>query len=69
MIVNTMKTIEQTHGRINPRYDLCKQNILDIANSTLNQYEMIMDSFVFGYAQGVKAAKAEMKKAKEAVAV
>lgn len=69
MIVNTMKTIEQTHGKINARYDMCNANILDIANSTSNKYEMIMDSFVFGYAQGMKAAKAELKKLKEAAAV
>lgn len=69
MITNTIKVIEQTHGRINPRYDLCQENILDIANHKSNKYEAIMDSFVFGYAQGVKAAKAEMKKTKEAVAV
>ena len=69
MITNTMKVIEETHGRINPRYDMCHQNILDIANHKSNKYEAIVDSFVFGYAQGMKAAKAEMKKLKEAVAV
>lgn len=69
MITNTMKTIEKTRGKINLRYDMCNANILDIANSTSNKYEMIMSNFVFGYAQGMKAAKAEMKKLKEATAV
>lgn len=62
MIINTMKLIEETRGKINLRYEMYQKNILDISRNNLHPSEMIIDGFIFGYAQGFKACKAEMKK-------
>lgn len=62
MIINTMKTIRETIGKMDVRYEMYQNNIEDILNSTSDQCRMIINGFVFGYAQGMKAAKAEMKK-------
>lgn len=62
MIINTMKTIEETMRMINLRYDMTSKNITDIVNNASNRFEEITYSFIFGYAQGMKAQKAAMKK-------
>lgn len=56
-----MKLIETSAGVINIRYDLCAENITDIKNASRDMYDLICNRFRFGYMQGLKAAKAEMK--------
>lgn len=64
-VINTMKTIEQWRKNegFNTHYDLYIRNIEDIYKNNTNVVEMIIDAFVFGYAQGSKAErKAQSKK-------
>lgn len=49
-------------GKINPRYDMQIKEIDEICKNSENPIDMIYDGFRFGYLQGMKAAKAEMKK-------
>lgn len=58
---NTLQLIERSAGSINARYDLCAENITDIHKASNDAYDMICNGFRFGYMQGMKAAKAEMK--------
>lgn len=60
--INVEKTIKSVRGKINPRYDIEYGAVLEIANRNDNLFWTIADSFAFGYAQGMKAAKAEMRK-------
>lgn len=68
MQLNVLKTIKQWKctNRINPRYDLRLDDIRIIRENSENLLDMIFNSFVFGYAQGYKAAQAEMKREKVA---
>lgn len=56
-----MKLVESSVGAINIRYDLCAENITDIKDASHDIYDLICNGFRFGYMQGLKAAKAEMK--------
>ena len=62
MQLNVMKTISDTRGKINPRYDATAQDLELIADKSRNLYELICNGFRFGYAQGYKARTAEFKK-------
>lgn len=59
---NTMKLINDSVGKISNNYDIAAQNIQDIADASNNKWDLITNSFRFGYIQGMKAAKAEMKR-------
>lgn len=61
-VKNTMKLIEESIGRINARYDMRVRDVLDIKENSNDPFELICNSFRFGYTQGAKAAKAEMRK-------
>lgn len=67
-IVNTKALIQKSASHINLRYDMCTQNMDDIYSMSQNSYEMICNSFRFGYMQGAKAARAEIKKGRAAYA-
>ena len=60
---NTMQLINGSVGKIDVRYDLYAENITDIYDASRNDFDLICNGFRFGYLQGMKAAKAEMKKA------
>lgn len=60
--INVEKTIKSVRGKVNPRYDIEYDAVLEIANKSDGLFWAIADSFAFGYAQGMKAAKAEMRK-------
>ena len=60
-IVNTFSLIEQAKSNINSRYDIWTRNVEDIANTSTNTYELIVNGFRFGYMQGMKAAQAERR--------
>ena len=49
-------------GAINPCYDMTCENIREIYDTYGGSFDVICCSFRFGYLQGTKAAKAEMKK-------
>lgn len=67
-IVNTKALIQKSASQIDLRYDMCTQNMEDIYSMSQNSYEMICNSFRFGYMQGTKAAKAEARKGRVAYA-
>lgn len=58
---NTMKLVRASVGKVNDRYDMCVENVMDIQSASRDSVELICNSFRFGYMQGMKAAKAEMK--------
>lgn len=60
--VDTWKLIEKTTGAINPQYDAQFNNFTDILNNSKGMVDMIYNGFVLGYAQGMKAAKAERRR-------
>ena len=62
-VTNTRVTIEKAMDAINDRYDLRVSDANDIREMSSGSFDMICNSFIFGYAQGFKAAKAEMKAA------
>lgn len=53
---------ESMIGKIDPRYALKSIEIAEIQNGSENWFYAICHSFNYGYMQGVKAAKAEMKR-------
>lgn len=62
MVKNTMKLVQSAEGHIDVRYGMYTQNITDIKEGSENIFDMIVNGFRFGYMQGMKAARAEMKK-------
>lgn len=62
-VKKTMQLIEESIGKINNDYDMCIENIEDIGKASQNAYDLICNGFRFGYMQGMKAARAERKKA------
>lgn len=68
--LDVIKLIEKARDLINTRYDMEVRDIKAIlANRHSEPIGVAIDSFAFGYIQGVKAAKAEMKKQTKAVAI
>lgn len=59
---NTMKLIEKAAQFVNDRYSLCLNNVGDIKKASTSEIDLITNGFYFGYMQGMKAAKAEMRK-------
>lgn len=62
-IKNTMGTIREMRGKINARYDVYSANFDDILENSNHPVDLIRNGFTLGYVQGMKAAKAEMRKA------
>lgn len=61
--LNVIKAIEKTKGRINERYGMYSKDISDIKEYSNGDIILFsVNSFKFGYAQGHKAAVAEMRK-------
>lgn len=59
----TMEIVNDTKAIIDDRYAARIQNVLDIEKNSKNIYDLIQNGFALGYAQGMKAARAEMRKA------
>lgn len=49
--------INKTVGKINPIYDMEARDFEEIKKHSKNTYDLIYNSFRFGYSQGMKAAK------------
>lgn len=64
-VKNVKNVIKSVRGTINPYYDMGYENVREIYRINSNVCDMICDAFAFGYAQGIKAAKAETRKAAE----
>lgn len=61
-IKNAVQKAESMTGKINPHYDMSISNMKEIYRESIGVWDMIHYSFQFGYLQGMKAARAEMKK-------
>lgn len=61
-VKSAMQLIEETRGTIDTRYDMRVKHVADIKEQSNGFYDLICNGFIFGYAQGMKAAKSEMKK-------
>lgn len=62
MIKNVAKIVENSRGKIDVRYDMCVSDIEAIEKMSCNKYDFITNGFCFGYMQGLKAARAEIKR-------
>ncbi len=62
-VKNVKNVIKSVRGTINPYYDMGYENVTEIYRTNSSVCDMICDAFAFGYAQGIKAANAEMRKA------
>lgn len=62
MVRNTMELAQKANKVINKNYDIYGKNIMEITSESNNSVDMVVNGFRFGYMQGYKAAKAEMKK-------
>ncbi len=56
-MTNALKTIENIKGKINPRYDMTVHHIQALLSESSTACELAYNSFTFGYAQGIRAAK------------
>lgn len=61
-IKNVLEKAESMSGKINPKYDITDQQADELYHDSRNSYEAVINAFRFGYLQGMKAAKAEMRK-------
>lgn len=59
-VKNTMNVIQNTE--INTYYDASVLNFQEIKRNSKGIFDLIHNSFTFGYAQGMKAAKAEIQR-------
>lgn len=62
MRLNIERCIEQAKGKDNPYYDLDLSGLQKLIEISQSPYALMDNSFCLGYVQGMKAAKAEMKK-------
>jgi hypothetical protein len=61
-IKNAVQKANLMIGQINPHYDMTVNNVKEIHEVYGGSFETICCSFRLGYLQGMKAAKAEMKR-------
>lgn len=61
-IVEKVEKWRKNGGHFNSYYDLDCKSIRQLANNNMHRCELILESFRYGYMQGVKANQAEMKK-------
>ena len=59
--INLKRAIDEGRKIINPRYDMSFEQ-LKILEKTSDIKDLIYDAISFGYLQGTKAAKEEMRK-------
>lgn len=62
---SVIEIIESSKGKVNQNYDLKTSQILEIYNHANGDWsKSIVTSFDYGYIQGTKATKAELKRQK-----
>ena len=59
---SVIEKAESMAGKINKRYLLSAGEVVELHNGSGDWFRAICNSFRYGYMQGMKAAKAEMKK-------
>lgn len=61
---NALKTVKEWSGtgKINPRYDATVGAFRELYNAYTDLFDLVSAAFVYGYAQGHKAAQAEYRK-------
>lgn len=59
---NMNKIIDSTKGTIMDRFDMSFDELIELIKTRTENIDLVFDSFVFGYAQGMKAEKAKMRK-------
>ena len=59
---NLMQKIQDTQKAINPRFSMDTKQFEEIRNNSKDMFRFGTNCFIFGYMQGVKAAKAEIQK-------
>lgn len=59
---SVIEKAESMVGKINKRYLLSASEVAELYNGSEDWFHAICNSFRYGYMQGVKAAKTEMKK-------
>ena len=64
---NLIQKIEDARRIINKRYCMNVENVVEIRNNSDDEFRLMSNCFVFGYMQGMKAAKAETRKKKAGV--
>lgn len=64
IVKNTIKLIDSYSKQVSTNYNLYSNNIIDIYKTSNTPYELICNGFGFrfGYMQGMKAARAELRK-------
>ena len=62
MVKNTMNLVRKAKFVIDTKYDIYSRNVDDIYRESDSTFDMILNGFNFGYMQGMKAARAEIKK-------
>lgn len=62
-VKDTMYVVENTKGKVDDNYSMYLTNIIHIKESSRDVYDAIANAFYFGYAQGTKATKVELKRA------
>ena len=66
-VKNVIKKTKDMTGKIDPHYDMTNSNMTELYSAySKYPYELMCYSFKFGYLQGMKAAKAEMKRREKA---
>lgn len=61
-VKNVMQKVEDATGTVDPYYDMTIGNMREIRGSSENLFDLISNSFKFGYIQGMKAEKARQKR-------
>lgn len=65
-VKNVIEKSKSMIGKINPYYDMYTSNMQEMYSVYAHRpYDLMVCSFRFGYLQGMKAAKAEMKRGGE----
>lgn len=59
---NVVEKADSILETLNPKYDMTCQDMREIQNTYSGSYDAIYCSFRFGYLQGMKAARSEMKR-------
>ncbi len=52
--------VERTRRKVNERYDMSIRDVRELERGYGAGYDLIFATFVFGYAQGIKAEKARV---------
>lgn len=63
--LNILKTIEETRGHIDERYDITAGDLVTLRNTYKDIFGLISATFAIGYAQGRKSVQAENKREKQ----